>query len=261
MARAGLVISHLFRRPTAGLRRLAGSAAAWSLRRLPEEPWLAGTPRRRVFHWGLGPVEADFPKRFVAEGLDRYLAERDVALFSFDLGPAASRHLYSLPLARPLGREAILRRMGKMVALLRRHYQGPLAAENYNFYPSGLYDHVTEPGFVGRCLGELGLGLCLDLAHAAVTAHNLGLGLGDYLAALPLEKTVEVHLSRPYLPGGRLLAADTHDAPREREWGWLELALGDPRLPRDATVFVEYYQCAGHLPRLQKRLEETLRRY
>ncbi|MDL2227077.1 DUF692 family protein, partial [Deltaproteobacteria bacterium OttesenSCG-928-M10] len=222
MARLGLVISHLFEKSSSRLAGLAAAADIWSFRRLPPPPWLPGL-RRRSFHWGLGTVSADFSKAFIREGLDRSLNEYEVELFSFDLGPSARRHLGILPLSQPLGASAIRRHTEAALKMVRRHYSGPMAAENYNFYPTGLYRQVTDPAFMEKFLAEFGLGLVLDLAHAAVTAHNIGMSLGDYLDALPLEKTMEIHVSSPWLPHiPGLMAVDYHGPPDEREWDWLE---------------------------------------
>jgi hypothetical protein len=262
MAEPGLVISHLFhRRPGPRLQRLAAGAAVWSLRALPEPDWLAAG-RQRMFHWGLGPVLADFQPAFRRQGLDRYLADHPVKLFRFDLGPAAGRHQGLLPLAPPLGPAAIRRRTERGLKFIRRFYQGPLAAENYNFYPTGLYGHITEPAFIRAYLEEFDLGLALDLAHGAVTAYNLGLEPLDYLTALPLERVAEIHLSRPWLPADRrqgLQAVDSHQAPGPREWQWLENILQNSRLPKPVPVFVEYYRDLYKLELAQAELAARLR--
>lgn len=256
MFKAGLVISHLFRRPAPLVRRLAEEAEVWSVRRLPEPGWLAGHTKKRVFHWDLGPTLADFQKAFLAEGLDRYLAENDIELFSFDLGPSARGHLGILPLSKPLGREAIFRHSAKGLTFIRKFYQGPLAVENYNYYPTGLYEHITEPDFIREYLEEFGFGLALDLAHGAVTAHNTGLTPEEYFEALPLEKVRELHISRPFLPPSpRLFAADAHRGPGSREWAWLE---GLKKRLAPAPVFIEYYKNAAALGRLQARLTAIL---
>jgi uncharacterized protein (UPF0276 family) len=93
-----------------------------------------------------------------------------------------------------------------------------------------------------------------------VTAHNLGLDQDAYLAALPLERTAEIHLSRPWLPprNSRLAAADAHQAPGPAEWHLLKNTLENPRLPAGAPVFVEYYGNLGKLKLAQRCLEELL---
>ena len=264
MPEAGLVISHLLAAPSGTGRRLAEAAAVWSLRGRPPA-WLGrlirpGRERRLSFHWGRGLVEADFKPAFRREGLDRLLAETRVELFSFDLGPAARRRSGPFPCSRPLKAAALRRHLESSLKFIRRHYQGPLAVENYNYYPTGLYGPVTEPDFIRARLAEFDLGLVLDLAHALVTAHNLGLDRAAYLAALPLERTAEIHLSRPWLPPrtSRLQAADAHESPGPEEWHLLRNILENPRLPEGVSVFVEYYGNLSKLKLAQDSLEELL---
>ena len=258
MADLGLVISHQFSSRTPLLWSLAREARVWSIRNTAEPPWLP-PPRRKTFHWDLGPVLADFKRSFIRQGLDRYLAETGPALFSFDLGPSAARHEGILPLSPPLGPSAIRRRTESAITFIRRYYQGPLAAENYNFYPTGLYNQVTEADFIDGYLKEFDLGLVLDLAHGAVTAHNLGLAPDAYLASLPLERTMEIHISRPWLPSrAGLWAVDAHEPPQDREWVWLENLLKNRRLPPSVPVFVEYYRDLGKLEKAQSRLAALL---
>lgn len=227
------------------------------MRSFPVPAWLNLGDKRRSFHWGLGPVLSDFARAFKKAGLDRLLEENEVELFSFDLGPAALRHQSILPLSPPLGRPAIYRRTEKALKMVRSFYSGPLAAENYNFYPTGLYHHVTEPDFMASYLREFGLGLVLDLAHAAVSAHNTGLKPEVYFEALPLERTVEIHVSRPWLPAGRgIMAVDDHGAPGEREWRWLNALLEGGRIPDSAVIFIEYYKDQGKLEAAQACLEQ-----
>ncbi|MDR2724662.1 MAG: DUF692 family protein [Candidatus Adiutrix sp.] len=259
MAEAGLVISHLLAEPSRTGRRLAEARGPWSLRgRMPV--WLNGLDRRLSFHWGRGPVEADFKPAFRREGLDRLLAETRVELFSFDLGPAARCRAGPFPCSPPLKAAALRRHTEAALKFIRRHYQGPLAAENYNYYPTGLYGPVTDPDFIRAHLAEFDLGLVLDLAHARVTAHNLGVDPAAYLAALPLERTAEIHLSRPWLPppASRLAAADAHEAPGPEEWRILRAILEDTRLSPRVPVFVEYYGNLSKLESAQSRLEKLL---
>lgn len=259
MAELGLVISHLFAHSTPTLERLVTEARVLSFRQIPEPSWLAWRPVRRILHWGLGPVLADFNKEFVRQGLGRYLSETEVELFSFDLGPAARSHCGLLPLSKTLSPSVIYRQTEACLKFIRRFYSGPLGVENYNYYPTGLYEHVTEPCFIENYLKEFDLGLVLDLAHGAVTAHNLGLRPQDYFNSLPLGKVVELHLSRPWLPSQQeFWAVDSHGLPGQREWDWLKKLLDSQRLSSKVLVFIEYYTRPDKLGDAQKVLATLL---
>lgn len=258
MAELGLVISHHFTDRTRLLWRLAQNSSVWSMRSPREPEWLP-PPRRKTFHWNLGPVLEEFKRAFIDQELHKYLAENQPELFSFDLGPSARHHSGILPLSLPLGRSDIRRHTESTLNFVRRYYHGPLAAENYNYYPTGFYNHVADPGFINDYLEEFDLGLVLDLAHGAVTAHNLGLDPNAYFASLPLERTAEIHVSHPWLPlKPELWAVDVHEPPKDREWNWLAILLKSGRLPPSTPVFVEYYRDLSKLEKAQSRLAALL---
>jgi uncharacterized protein (UPF0276 family) len=206
---------------------------------------------RRTFHWGKGLIEADFPEA-VAPLFD-FLAEQKVEIFSFDLGPACERAQFVLPLSETLGEENILHRAEERLSFIRRQFSGTVAVENYNYYPTGLYEHICEPEFIGRFLAEFDLGFVLDLAHAAVTAANLGWDPRGYLAELPLDRVVEVHLSRPFFHPA--MAVDAHLAPESEDFALLDDLLA--RLPegdQPPLVAVEYFGEAEGLRRAYQQL-------
>ncbi len=53
---------------------------------------------------------------------------------------------------------------------------------------------------------EIGCGMLLDLAHAQISAYNMGWSHPRaYLSALPLVKVREIHINHPYNDSGRQL--------------------------------------------------------
>ncbi|MDR2456345.1 MAG: DUF692 family protein [Deltaproteobacteria bacterium] len=217
--RLAVAVSHLFFEPSALGREALAAGDGLELKGVPAPSWISKR-RVKVFHSGLGLAEEEFRASFTQIG--RFLASGDVELFSCDLGPSARRRLGLVPLSPVLTKEEIFERSEKAVDLVRQFYQGPIAAENYNFYPTGLYEHVCRPDFIAEYLEKLDLSLTLDLAHAAITAYNFGQSLESYLHELPLHRVAEIHISRPYLPEGPpALAADAHYGVGPKELGWL----------------------------------------
>ncbi len=51
------------------------------------------------------------------------------------------------------------------------------------------------PGVIRQVVEATGCGLLLDLSHARLAAHALGIDARDYLRALPLERVREIHLT------------------------------------------------------------------
>jgi hypothetical protein len=130
-----LPISHLIE-ADAGLAAELYGLVQWAEYKFPR-PMGLPPALRRTFHWGKGLVEADFPE--AAAGLFDFLAEQRVESFSFDLGPACERSQFVLPLSETLTEERILHLAEERLRPIRRRFNGPLAVENYNYYPTGLY--------------------------------------------------------------------------------------------------------------------------
>ncbi|MDR1395529.1 MAG: DUF692 family protein [Deltaproteobacteria bacterium] len=212
------------------------------IRFLPEPAWLP-PQKPKIFHWNYGLIEREFASLFrkLSRNIDDY------PLFSADLGPAAVLRQGILPLSASLSPQKLEEGIGRSTDLIRKYFKGRIALENYNYYPTGLYEHICEPQFIGRILEKFGLFLVLDLAHAQVSAHNLNLDFKKYLLEMPLDRTAEIHLSRAYIPKDRRsLAADRHLKPGTRELGLLDWLLD--RLPQpDPVLAIECYQSLGQV--------------
>jgi uncharacterized protein (UPF0276 family) len=53
----------------------------------------------------------------------------------------------------------------------------------------------VEPGAIHQVLDETGCGLLLDISHARITAHRLGMDEHVYMAALPIDRLHELHFT------------------------------------------------------------------
>ena len=87
-----------------------------------------------------------------------------------------------------------------------------LGLENNNYYPSPAYDIVTDGNFITKLVTQNNLYLLLDIAHAMVTAHNRQITYQDYIASLPLDNLIQLHICQPLLIAGKM-AHDAHDEP------------------------------------------------
>ena len=183
MLKLCLPISHLIEEERPFTAELQALADVLEFRRPFVPNGLPDLPS--VFHWNLGAVQESFVQEFNRQGLLEFLRECGATLFSFDLGPACERSQFILPLSPTLSPQAILDTTAANIGMIRAGYSGALAAENYNYYPTGMYEHICRPDFIARFLEDLDLGLLLDLPHAEVAAINMGLDPRAYLAELP----------------------------------------------------------------------------
>jgi uncharacterized protein (UPF0276 family) len=99
----------------------------------------------------------------------------------------------------------------------------PLLLENYNYHPTNAYEYICEPDLFSFLLDEIGCGMLLDLAHARISAHNMGWkDTETYLSALPLSKVREIHTNRPGWEGNQRV--DMHQPLQEDDLpilGWV----------------------------------------
>jgi uncharacterized protein (UPF0276 family) len=263
-----IAVSDLFLKPSLKAQALVDLSDTLEIKFLPVPEWIP-KDKTLIFHSGFGLVEEKFQNSFT-ETLP-FLMDNGIELYSCDLGPAAERYIRFHPLSPTLSREGIEERIARGVDFIRKTFQFRLAVENYNYYPTGLYEHICQPDFITYLTNKYELGLVLDLAHAAVTAHNFNVELTTYFGLLPLDKLVEIHLSRPHLPvakkndsinsvnpGTKSEAYDAHQPPGSREYRWLEAVID--RLPKDfdreVYLVVEYYQQLYKLPDILEKAKE-----
>jgi uncharacterized protein (UPF0276 family) len=196
-------------------------------------------------------VQEDFLPSLKKDKITEFLNQIKADLFSFDFGPACQKNDYILPLSPTLDQASIKQISRLAVEHIRKSFFGRLALENYPYYPTGLYEHICRPDFMAEFLEEMDLGLVLDLGHALVSAANFNLDPEKYIGEMPLERLVEIHLSRPYYHSR--LAVDAHDAPGGHEFDLLTNILESLDNPGRILVVIEYYRAPEKLLKLHRR--------
>jgi uncharacterized protein (UPF0276 family) len=69
---------------------------------------------------------------------------------------------------------------------------------------------VFLPETIRRVVHETGCGLLLDLSHARLAAHTLGVDARDYISQLPTDRTREIHISGLQRVEGSLVERARH---------------------------------------------------
>ncbi len=80
------------------------------------------------------------------------------------------------------------------------------------------------PEIITRILNETGCGLLLDISHAIISAHHLGMDMEDYITRLPIHRLKEMHFAGVHQDqiSGRLM---DHLSIQESDWHWLDWVL------------------------------------
>ncbi|MFK8332238.1 DUF692 domain-containing protein [Pseudomonas sp. BJa5] len=166
-----------------------------------------------------GPAALD---RELLRRTREFLDRHEVALFSEHLSYSADDgQLYDL-LPLPFTEEAV-----RHVAARIRQTQDALgrriAVENISYYAAP-YQALSEIDFLRAVLEEADCDLLLDVNNLFVNAINHGYDTTAYLAALPAQRVVYLHVAGHYDEAPDL-KIDTHGASVKADvWGLLEQA-------------------------------------
>jgi uncharacterized protein (UPF0276 family) len=132
----------------------------------------------------------------------------------------------------------------------------PVLIENNNDLGTDAYRTVTDSDFIARLVAKNGLHFLWDAAHSKITAVNRGMDHDAYMAKLPMECCLQIHLSGYRIERG--IAFDAHEPLKEEDWRFFREQLG--RLPHLRFVTIEYYKDGTLLKEELTRLRSVLRR-
>jgi uncharacterized protein (UPF0276 family) len=120
--------------------------------------------------------------------------------------------------------------------------QDRLILENIPYFgkTSEFHRACVEADVIRKVVEQTGCGFLLDLSHARIAAHYLGVDPRQYIEQLPVERLRELHVTGIRTINDRL--ADHMDL-GEEDWQWLAWALDHVRSGRWSkpwTVALEY---------------------
>lgn len=210
----------------------------------PDWPDLIGEAAR------LRPVYVHFPLRAGAGerpdwlGVAALAAATETPLVNLHLDPSPAALPHVPPDSdAPEHIAAVAEAMAADVAAACERF-GPerVAVENVPYYgPAGRFMRAAvRPETIRRVVERTGCRLLLDISHARLAAHSLGWDAQEYIAALPVERLAELHITGIGLHKGRL---SDHLRLSEGDWPYVEWALGriaEGTWGRPLTVALEY---------------------
>jgi uncharacterized protein len=134
------------------------------------------------------------------------------------------------------------RTVGEILRAVERFGADRVILENIPYFaPAGKYMRASvDPDVLRRSIEQTGCGFLLDLSHARIAAHYLGVDPRTYIQQLPVEHLRELHLTGVDWVNGKLL---DHMGLGEEDvtwakWGIDRIAAGD--WPTPAIVAFEY---------------------
>lgn len=157
---------------------------------------------------------------------EKWLALTDPPWFSMDFGSGVTAFEYDGQVAPRLEaqpRSQVYLNTCRNAIRLKRWLPVPLILENLDYHPRSASEYACEPLFITAVLDAVDCGFLLDVAHARVSAHNLGIDQERYFRSLPLFRVREVHVSGPRLRDGAM--ADAHEPLQGEDWEALAFVL------------------------------------
>ena len=127
------------------------------------------------------------------------------------------------PRSKPQSRSRVYLNTCRNAVRLKRWLSVPMLLENFDYHPNSAYEYVCEPLFMTAALDAVDCGFLLNVAHARVSAHNLGFDEKRYFRSLPLFRVREVHASGSRLREGAMV--DAHEALQDEDWEALAFVL------------------------------------
>jgi uncharacterized protein len=144
----------------------------------------------------------------------------------------------------------------RRVKVVQDYLERPLVLENPSSYVTFAASTMPEWEFLARVTEETGCGLLLDVNNVYVSARNHGFDPVEYIAAIPHDRVVQLHLAGHTDMGAYVV--DTHDGPvADPVWDLYDLAV---RLTGGVSTLIEWDDRLPPFPELLAEAHKAERR-
>ncbi len=173
-------------------------------------------------------TSAQFPEGWNVESLNKAVEKCN--------SPHIALHMRAnrSDLKLPLSRKEFLNTVVELIEEKKASYCRKILVENMpsTCLPNG-YDVLADPEFITEVCEICDIGICLDVAHAQISAFYRNESVEEYISKLPLNRVIEIHLSNPQEINGELI--DTHESLTESNYELL-LNILEKTSPRIVTL-------------------------
>jgi uncharacterized protein (UPF0276 family) len=182
----------------------------------------AGAYRPVAVHFGLQAGSGQL-KNSDWESISRLVTQTSTPYVNLHLSPSQEDYP-GLPIetSKPDQFRQVVRNLIDDVRAVVAQF-GPerVIAENVPYRGEGgkVLRPVAEPAVIRQVLETTGCGLLLDISHARITAHHLGIDARTYMSQLPVERLKELHFTGLHRLNGRL---QDHLSILDVDWPFLE---------------------------------------
>lgn len=205
--------------------------------------------RQELYHSEIQPIHDMRDKDF--EHLKRVRSLKpELRLVSFHVASSCDKPIFEDIMFQPGGRfysrDEMLLNAKKNLLKIQKIFgkDVKIAVENNNYYPNDCYSHVAEPEFLSRIIYDNDVEFLFDMAHAKISSLNKKIDYEAYVSALPLKKTIQMHVSAYGISAEHNLAFDMHGCPTEGDFEEVARLL---KVLEIKYITVEYYKDAAKL--------------
>lgn len=239
MIKLATPISHMFMQPHSSREIIAVSDSLECREWCTDAPY----PKQDLMHFDI-----DILHHWTGE-VKRYIhavlrSKTSLELVTFHMAscydaPVVANGMYQ-PGGKRSSREELLRNTGSNIVWIRSFLSESIliGVENNNYYPTPAYRHITDGSFITRILEENAVSFLYDIAHGIITAHNLSVDYRSYRATLPLEKAIQLHVSRHRIDAGNI-AIDAHEIPNDEMYHEVKELIAEYPI---RYLTIEYYR-------------------
>ncbi|MDP2923624.1 MAG: DUF692 family protein [Candidatus Omnitrophota bacterium] len=175
-----------------------------------------------------------------------FLFKKDLKLVTFHMSSSYSRPKLKDNVYYPGGEEFSQQQMldyaKKNICWLKKVTAGrdiDIAVENNNYYSTLAYRHITDADFINGLVKDNGIYFLFDISHAKVTAFNKKISYQKYKTELPMDRMIQVHVSREAF-NGKGWAYDAHELPDAQMFD--EVKEFTQAYPSLRYITIEYYK-------------------
>lgn len=155
--------------------------------------------------------------------VDALLEQTGTQYVNLHLDPSVKDYPGSTPdlVDRDLSRKIVDAMLADVHSVVERYGAERVIVENvpYRASQGEVLRPAVEPEHICRIVEETGCGLLLDISHARIAAHHMGLEAHAYMQALPVQHIKELHFTGLHNLNGRL-----QDHLEALPADWVELA-------------------------------------
>jgi uncharacterized protein len=212
-----------------------------------------------VVHFTLSAGSGKLKKTADWDFVARLLAQTGTPYVNLHLDPTQKEFPnISVQDLSPAEAQKVFKAMRKDVrAAVREFGSERVIVENVPFRgpKDKVFRTAVEPDRIQEIVDDTGCGLLLDISHARIAAHHLGLDAHDYLDQLPVHKLKELHFTGLHNLDGYL---QDHLPVLEHDWPILEWVLGKIRTGQWANPWLLAFEYGGIGEKFARRSDPSV---